>query len=148
MSEVLRWFVVVAVVAFAAVSGGCRSGEKSMDDGRSDRAKLQGTWRSQSVEVHGKSVTETQTTIAFSGDRITLTETVGTSEGTFTVDATKTPREITIQFKDARTDWRGIYSLEGDLLRIRWTVTGQRPTGFETKGHLGTIYTMRREESK
>jgi uncharacterized protein (TIGR03067 family) len=64
----------------------------------------------------------------------------------FRLDATRTPREITLLTQQG-VEWPGIYLLDGNSLKICVKQNGpERPTTFTTKGRDGVfLYIMERE---
>ena len=111
----------------------------------SDSEKLQGTWQ-MLEEYHGDRDTSDEgkhCQITFEGKKFTVKkdDTV-ILEGTFEIDATKSPPQMDITVtKDAEEDRNGqkalgIYKLEGD--KLKWCICepsrNQRPTELETKG--------------
>jgi uncharacterized protein (TIGR03067 family) len=84
---------------------------------------FQGTWTIVSLERGGKKVEEkvTASTVVFDGDKYRiLAGDKAVEEGTFTVNAAKTPNQIDVVATagiDKGTKWHGVYELEGDTLR-------------------------------
>jgi uncharacterized protein (TIGR03067 family) len=115
---------------------GCSS--SSARNGGADQDGIQGTWRTERVEIGGK-VSDDETfrnlTLTFSGDNA-FTEVGGVRhEGTFTLDAFRVPRHIDLKPAAGNTTdkaMQGVYSFEGpNSLRVCF---GQksRPGGFHT----------------
>jgi uncharacterized protein (TIGR03067 family) len=113
--------------------------------GAADQDNLRGTWRVERVEV-GSKVSEDEDlrnlTLTFEGETV-VTEVGGVRhEGTFTLDASRTPHHI--DFKPApgnTTDKKlhGLYAFESDNnLRLCFSQKS-RPSGFHTSPVLDTI---------
>jgi uncharacterized protein (TIGR03067 family) len=105
--------------------------------GPSDRERLQGAWVAVSGEFQGRPLTVDQLqrmTLVFTGGsaRITMPDGSG-GEGTFKLDPTQTPKEIDVIRSDDHLGMLGIYSLDGDRLRLCMGDPGEpRPKGFES----------------
>jgi uncharacterized protein (TIGR03067 family) len=69
--------------------------------------------------------------IVVAGRRLTYWTPKGPHEASFELRPTGKPSEIDMQFVEGAVT-RGIYELEGDHLKLRWTKLGDRPTGFDT----------------
>ena len=101
---------------------------------------LGGTWSCLSATVDGKPLGK-ETTDSL---RLTLTQNrykteMGSEvlfESTYTIDATKRPKQIEMVGTEgdlAGREAQGIYSVEGDVLRICYVMPGlPRPEGFES----------------
>jgi uncharacterized protein (TIGR03067 family) len=113
---------------------------------RDELNRFEATWKFVSIDVEGRSVPAER----FGEDRLVLkgkqfTTTVGgnTTEGTFKIDPTATPKTIDITFTDGPgkdNTQKGIYELDGDTQKICWAAPGKpRPTEFEAKPKSGRI---------
>jgi RNA polymerase sigma factor (sigma-70 family) len=95
-----------------------------------DQQLLQGTWRASQVEAGGIVMPPAGLRFVFAGDPCTLTSDLFRITGTFQIDMTRTPREITLRSEDGRT-LAGIYQLEGDSLKVCINMDGpERPATF------------------
>ncbi len=98
-----------------------------------DSEGLQGDWIAEKIEVQWKSLPEEdyrQFRLTFTGDKVRLTLPGGkVVEGTFSLDASRNPREIDIH---GQNGWvRGLYSGGHTSLTICiGDISGSRPTGF------------------
>lgn len=99
------------------------------------RKAFQGTWTIASLEHGGKKVEEkvAASTVVFDGDKYRiLAGDKAVEEGTFTVDASRTPNRIDVVATagiDKGTKWHGVYELEGDTLRaVVGPIDKDRPT--------------------
>jgi uncharacterized protein (TIGR03067 family) len=113
---------------------------------RDELNRFEATWKFVSIDVEGRKIPAER----FGEDRLVLkrkqfTTTVGgnTTEGTFKIDPTLTPKTIDITFTDGpgkdKTQ-KGIYELDGDTQKICWAAPGKpRPTEFEAKPKSGRI---------
>jgi uncharacterized protein (TIGR03067 family) len=112
---------------------------------KKETAKLQGTWKfvSMEVEVNKKPgghfnrytvVLKRDQWTVFEGNKIA-------AQVTFKLDPTKKPKTIDLVDVQKKRLIRGIYSLEGDTLKVwdRGSEKGDRPTGFATKSELGIV---------
>jgi uncharacterized protein (TIGR03067 family) len=88
---------------------------------KKEKQQLQGTWVAESVVVKGKANEKLKgAKFNFSGDKVTMEFEGKKQEGTYTIDATKSPKHIDLTFlRDGRKDLdRGIYQIEGDTLKM------------------------------
>ena len=100
------------------------------EQSKNDRVALQGEWEIVTAESNGEPPPAgliDGAKFAFSGERLTL---LG-KEGTFELDATKSPRQI--DFVRGTTRQRGIYELDGDRLKLCVGPADDRPTEFKTR---------------
>jgi len=103
---------------------------------KSDLEKLQGTWLPVSGERAGQDATEEFkkeiNKFLISGDRIGAKSGDRISGGKFKLDPTKKPKQIDIVIRNKTM--QGIYSLEGDILKLCGSEVGdERPTEFKTQ---------------
>jgi uncharacterized protein (TIGR03067 family) len=133
-------FGVTAVVAFAL----------PIDDKPADAAAIQGQWLMTRALVGG-APNDGQTGRAryffHTRDYIKSLDDKVIIEGEFTIDPTRNPRTIDlIQMSEPPTRWKGIYELDGDVLKLAFS--GQpdlRPNSFDTKiGVAGFCFTLKR----
>ncbi|HWY88574.1 MAG TPA: sigma-70 family RNA polymerase sigma factor [Gemmataceae bacterium] len=116
--------------------------EKDADTTSLDRERLQGKWLIVASEADGKKdeledsrkMPEGFEGFIFDGDRLISP---GLQEITFKLDATKTPKRISLfvtKVDGKEGKYNGIYSLEGDDLKfcVNWN-DGPPPSNFETK---------------
>jgi uncharacterized protein (TIGR03067 family) len=108
--------------------------------------RFEATWKFVSIEVEGNAVPAER----FQDDRLilkgkTFTSQVqgNTTEGTFKIDPTVTPKTIDITFSDGPgkdNTQKGIYVLEKDTQKICWSAPGKpRPTEFNAKAASGRM---------
>jgi uncharacterized protein (TIGR03067 family) len=106
-----------------------------------DKARLVGSWKVTSAtwtfdKSHDvKSVV--LTAWKFSSDRFTASGGEKRDEGEFSIDPSKSPKHInlTISKSQVRVPIRGIYTLEGQRLKIAWT-TAIDPVSAEDEAKL------------
>jgi uncharacterized protein (TIGR03067 family) len=102
-----------------------------------DLKKIEGTWVVVSVNVRGQDEKElVGRKLTFAKGKVTLQEKQGTEpkKGVFKIDETTTPRQIDITPEEEPRPLRGIYALDGDMLKICLGdgPDEERPTKFET----------------
>jgi uncharacterized protein (TIGR03067 family) len=117
-----------------------------------DQKLLQGAWAVSRMEVAGKEVSrarlaELRLRLVVAGDRITMQWPGRTKNLTFTLDATKDPREIDLDDGELLIT-RGIYQLDGDMLKICEAAPGApRPAEFATEAiSQDTLYILKRQK--
>jgi uncharacterized protein (TIGR03067 family) len=133
MRKFMACVTVSVLMAGTAVWGG---------DAKADKEKMQGTWTLTSVVVMGNKQDipgGKEMRMIIKGDTITVKTGEKDEEGTFKIDASKKPKQITLQKKDGGADdvMNGIYELQGDTLKIAAKGKGaksERPTGFDDAG--------------
>jgi uncharacterized protein (TIGR03067 family) len=122
--------------------------------GADDRGTIQGRWKPISLERGGKPIasrTEPNDMMALviEGDRYDWTGGDVPMGGTYTLDPTKTPKEIDVRPSSGPNQGRtlkGIYQIEGDTLKVCLAGPDEgRATEFESKeGGRHSLYIMRR----
>jgi uncharacterized protein (TIGR03067 family) len=148
-----RFTVLVFALVVAALAGGCQ---------KSDRQLAQGEWIIASVEAPGDrpdidSDRLKDLLVVVKGDRITISHAKEKDRlsAIFTLDASKTPKELDVPevfvSHDEREDvlpapGRGIYKFEGDELVIALTIgLGKdlpRPTEFKPSASAEKLQTV------
>jgi uncharacterized protein (TIGR03067 family) len=110
-----------------------------------DLDAMQGTWALVSAMQDGNPLADEkvkQTTIVIKGDTFrfpALAEDVTARAGTFTLDATKKPKEMNSTSSEKET-MLGIYELERDSYRVCFAPAGKpRPTEFASIPGSGQI---------
>src|SRR4051812_31210795 len=100
-----------------------------------DQALIQGPWRVVKRVKNGEAedVKEQPVTLTFAGSALTQSQgsTGRKTEGTFTIDASTSPKRITMTGKDgahAGATFEGIYELTGDTLKIAYGVGDKAKT--------------------
>ena len=125
------------------------------EHGESDKEKIQGNWQIISLDMgfnvikRDDNLSEWRGTFSkdvfFKEDRHGQ---VGYSNSTFKLDETRVPKQITIYSNDGKTTFRGIYTLEGDTLKVCMNGDGAslcRPEEFvTTKGEPVVITTYKK----
>lgn len=108
-----------------------------------DFEKLQGKWIIESFLYNGNPVERmTEGIRQFKDDKYTLAPKNSDGiEGTFKLDPEKKPKEIDMVVGGRML--KGIYDLEGDTLKVSYSLTGgERPTEFASKPDSGTTLIM------
>ena len=134
--------ILLAVLLIAA--------DKQGEKGKSDKEKLQGTWKIVSAEFDGKPLKEAiGGTMTFTGDRIEQGKKGDKEyyEGKYELDPSKNPKHIDLTHAKAKI--MAIYSLDGDELRISSFRTPdggkKRPSVFASKaGEMQMVLVFKR----
>lgn len=109
----------------------------------SDRDKLQGEWRAESVVRGGEKLPEEEiksVSLSVKDDRWTVMIGGREEKGKFMEDAAKKPKEITFASDDG-TERKGLYEVEGDTLKVCVSQPGEaRPTELDSKPGSSNIY--------
>jgi uncharacterized protein (TIGR03067 family) len=113
-------------------------------------AAFQGTWEIVSVEKDGSAVPQDDIagmTVMITGSAYKLINKDNVSKGTFSVDASKEPKQMDVQHLSENGDSRtmpAIYDVTADTLRVCYNPESDtRPTSFSTKpdsGFLSVVY--------
>ena len=125
----------------------------------SDKDKIQGNWQIMSLDLGIKVVKREDelaewkdtfgTEMVLKGDRHGQ---IGHSNSKFKLDETRDPKQITVYSDDGKLTFRGIYTLEGDTLKMCMNGDGTsvcRPEEFATKkGQAVIITTLKRAAAK
>ena len=126
-----------------------------------DTKKLEGSWRTISVETNGKKLPEdvikemADLRLVFKGNTGSIRNKGKVlSEGPFTIDPTKKPK--TLDLKVTKGQRKGstslaIYELDGDTLKACWTslaVDRKRPKEFATKPDSGLLLIIYKRKKK
>jgi uncharacterized protein (TIGR03067 family) len=125
------------------------------DDAKGDKEKIQGTWRVVRFEVNGerpdKEFIEGELKLIFTAEKFwTHVDDPDKQSHKYKLDSTKKPKEIDIgsEGKEETGALLGIYSFDGDLLRICYA-SKKRPTDFTTKAAKGdrqVLWVLKREK--
>jgi uncharacterized protein (TIGR03067 family) len=121
---------------------------------RKDRDGIQGTWKIVALEADGKQAPAeivAALKLVFKGDSLTFTPgEPGFSNYNYKLDPTTTPARFDMTHADGPKQGesdKGIYSLEGNHLRICFGKANTRPKGFTTTAGSGVgMYTLEREK--
>ncbi|WP_020470859.1 TIGR03067 domain-containing protein [Zavarzinella formosa] len=125
----------------------------------SDKDKIQGNWRIMSLDLGFKVIKREDelaewkdtfdTEMVFKDDRHGQ---AGQGGSKFKLDETRDPKQITVYSDDGKQTFRGIYTLEGDTLKMCMNGDGTsvcRPEEFVTKkGQAVIITTLKRAAAK
>jgi uncharacterized protein (TIGR03067 family) len=105
-----------------------------------DLQPLQGKWVVESFDYNGNPVEVMKGAVReFKEEKYTLAPKVGDAiNGMVKLDSTKNPKEIDLEI-NGRT-LKGIYVLDGDLLRMSYTLNGdERPAELVSKPDSGVV---------
>jgi uncharacterized protein (TIGR03067 family) len=118
-------------------------------------APLQGTWEIVSAEKDGSAVPQDDIagmTVVISGSGYRLINKDNVSKGTFSLDASKDPKQMDVHHQSENGDdheMAAIYDVTSDTLRVCYNPEGgSRPTSFSTKadsGFLSVVYKRKAE---
>lgn len=148
----------IATVLALALALGASGEQKKEDAAKADLKAMQGDWAGDSFTRDGMAFPDDDAQALFrgvKGDRYTMhrfRKKVGS--GKFTLDATKTPREIDIQVDAPQGKKvpviKGIYKMEkGKLTMCYGPPGGKRPAKFEAPEKSGlTLVTWVREKKE
>jgi uncharacterized protein (TIGR03067 family) len=122
-------------------------------DAKTDKDKVQGGWTMVSGETNGKPAPDEYRKnfkMTFSGDKLTVKfSNDKTKEGTYKLDSSKKPKEITITPSDGEKPLVGIYDLDGDNLKLCMSQPGgDRPKEFAAKEGAGTMLLVLRRAKR
>jgi uncharacterized protein (TIGR03067 family) len=106
-----------------------------------DQEMLQGTWVVVKAALDGEPYPDpvfAETRFVFAGDRFTYRNKKTTLEGTFHLDATRSPKALdVVQGKDVFMTC--IFERTGTRLEVCWRKGGPRPKGFDTAKERDTV---------
>ncbi len=135
---------MIALTAAAMALAGALHAARASDG--TDLEKLQGEWTFVSGEKAGQAPPGGElkmATVTFTGNEISCTGVPHEAKGTFSLDPTKSPREIELTMNGHAI--KGIYRLEGDALTI--CLGEERPTEFATReGVNALLMTLKRKK--
>jgi uncharacterized protein (TIGR03067 family) len=141
----LRWFSLFVALSWIVPAGAAQ-------DKTGDKEKLQGTWAGVSGVENGKAMPAEDiknVRLVFVGDKLKVTVKGKDFElaGTYTLDPTKKPKAVDVDFGDKKKG-TGIYELDGDTLKIAHGDFGDpRPKDFVSKeGSHVTVMVLKREK--
>jgi uncharacterized protein (TIGR03067 family) len=121
---------------------------------KKDRERIQGTWKVVALEADGEPAPAeivAALKLVFKGDTLTFVPgEPGLTNYTYKLDPTTKPAGFDMTHADGKqkgeTD-KGIYSLEGDSLKICFGKPGQRPKELTAKAKSGqAVYVLKREK--
>jgi uncharacterized protein (TIGR03067 family) len=125
---VMRAIALLVMLILISAELAVAHAEDQGDDGR-----LQGSWTVSSGEKAGKKAPAEglkDVTVTFTGGKFTWKAIDKQTEGLYSLDVTKTPREITMSANGDKL--AGVYRLKGDELTICVGIGADRPTDFVT----------------
>ncbi len=114
--------------------------------GAQDLNKLQGAWRVANLEANGMPASQADfqdITVTIKGNSYALVNGDQTDKGTFSLDPSKTPKQMDIHHTNDSGDQEtllGIYDIQPDGFRVCYAQPGgDRPTSFTTTQDSGTM---------
>ena len=138
MNRLMQRTAVACVILF--VGAAARTDEAEVQ-------KLHGKWIVEDFQYNGAPVERLKDAIReFKAGKYTLTPKAGDAiEGNLILDATKQPKTIDLDVNGRVL--KGIYELEGDLLKMCYNLNDEvRPTEFASKPDSGLIVVVHRRE--
>lgn len=138
------------LVVLAGLIGLAAATASGADTEQGEKDKLKGTWAITSVEVAGTTTTapEGAASYTFDKDKVVMKDKGRPDmEGTYTIDASKTPKQLTATGTKDKEVMEAIYELTGDTLKIAYSIEGpkgKRPTAFDPK--VAVIFHLKREK--
>ncbi len=117
-----------------------------------DAKLLQGTWTVVSAEApDGKDKELLEAKLSIEGDVFILKNSKREEKINFRLDPDKNPKQIDFISERKKAVALGIYSLEGDTLKLCWGKTSEtkdRPTEFATKANGDLIFLVLKRDKK
>jgi RNA polymerase sigma-70 factor (ECF subfamily) len=120
----------------------------------SDKERLQGVWIPIGSTVHGQKIDPAHAKLQmwklfFDGDLVTIPD---DRKVRYTLDASKSPKQMDIFGKDKKPMMLVIYELEGDKLKISFKKTDRptdvdRPTDFDTAKNESVLIVLQRRKA-
>lgn len=130
--EKLAFVAIVAVLSFQPIAQSA--------DPKADAKAVEGTWLPTSLELGGAKMQGDQfkgLQLILADGKYTLKTPQGDDKGTYTIDATKSPKHLDIKGTEGPNKGKSflcIYELGGDTLRVCYDLSGTtRPSEFKTK---------------
>jgi len=127
-----------------------KTGSAAKEAAADPLAPFQGTWEIVSVEKEGSQLPQDDVagmTVMIAGSAYKLINKDNVSKGTFTVDASKDPKQMDVHHQTENGDaptMPAIYEITGDNFRVCYNPEGgERPTSFSTKADspfLSVVY--------
>jgi uncharacterized protein (TIGR03067 family) len=124
------------------------------DANKKDQDAMQGDWHCEKFVRDGQAASDDEAQALFrhvKGDSFaTFRFRKKGSAGKFTLDASKSPRQIDFVFEMPKgLQMKGIYKIEGDKLTLCYAgPKGERPAAFESKEESGVTLTVWVREKK
>jgi uncharacterized protein (TIGR03067 family) len=123
-------------------------------DAAADIEKLKGTWKAVSLQVDGvdrADAVQRGLVMVFSDNTVATVladDAAGKKTNFYHLEPAKNPKEIDLTNSEGQAAGRGIYSFEGDLLKV-CTSAAERPTSFATKQGDGLqLMTLKRAQGE
>ena len=149
----MRMFVAPAVLLMSLVV--VVAADKKPDVAAADLKAMVGKWKLEKAELGGKDVFEHLKSLDFEirdGGKYTARLGEEIDEGSFTVDPSKSPKEMDIKSTGGPNKGRtvkAIYKIDGDTLTVAYDLGGgKRPEKFETKADTKQFLAVYKREKK
>jgi uncharacterized protein (TIGR03067 family) len=139
-------------VFLVLVGLGAQVGPPKVSPEQVEMKTLEGTWIIQSATLDGKQIGKEKGgagSFIFAGDKLTMKTLQGKEEVVrYNVGPSKKPKTIDFSPEDKKPKsglGKGIYQIEGDILKLCVGPPDTRPTEFNDKGQV--LFTMKKKKS-
>ena len=124
--------------------------------GGDDAKKMHGTWDIVEYEIQGTKMPAgflKKVKVIFEGDKFKFdTGDPNIKQMTYKIDAAKKPKQIDVTTEDAgaKTEYRGIYQLDGDTLKMCvFAKIAERPTDFKSNPDVKSfLMVLKKQKAK
>jgi uncharacterized protein (TIGR03067 family) len=117
-----------------------------------DHRLIQGAWRAMAATARGQRIKDDEVklmAVTFTGDTIELVEPEKIGKGSFGIDPTKSPKQITLRYEEGGKQMvsQGVYSLDAETLRLHIGAPNEGPINH-FGGTAGMDITLSRDRAK
>ena len=157
--------VAAVILSVAVISGGLAykglaveptaKGDQKTDKPKEDRDAILGTWKVTAFEFEGKNAFDSpegkkikDATVTITADKMVFKSEEDASEFTYQLDPTAKPKAIDLLDTTTGRMHEGVYSLEGDALKICTPIERGRPAEVAAKEGSRSRLTVLKREAK